>query len=428
VLPAAPKGTLELPTSRLTQAAVDRLKPPASGRVEYWDTHQPGFGLRVSETGRKTWMAMYRVDGKLVRETIGTHANIPQVDVARDLARQSIALARRGINPAGDRERARADTVGLIVDRYLRHIATRMRPRTVKEVSRTLIRDIKGPLGARPIRDLARRDLRELIEAIVARGSPSHANHTLAYARTMLGWAVSNDILETNPADGIKMPSLAPARERALDDHEIARFWSACDEIGWPFGPAFKLMLLTGQRRTEVAEARWSEIDVSRALWTLPSERTKNGKGHLVHLAPFAIDIITALPRIAESPFLFPGRRKDQATGTGEQPVRGFSYALANIAAIMEAVAPIEHFTIHDLRRSFATGCARIGVAHHVLDRVLNHTAGAITGTARIYNRHQYLPEREGALDAWAAHVQSLVETLPSNVEPIEKGRRRRSA
>jgi integrase len=460
-----------MPTIRLTQAAVERLKPPATGRVEYWDSQLPGFGLRIAaprpgrpeKDARRTWQALYRIkglgQGAIVRETIGTTAIIPDVADARARARASIDLAKQGINPIEKREaersaaeRAKAererDTVGAVIDRYLAdggYAQRRMRPDYFAETKRTLDRDVKAAFGLKPVRDLARRDIRELVDGIVAgrdrkKSAPSHANHTLAYLRAMLNWAVANDLIDANPADGIKMPAPLVQRDRALDDEEIRLFWLGCDQIGEPFGPLFKLLLLTAQRRDELAQATWSEFNLDKALWTIPGERTKNGKAHIVHLSQSAVEILAKLPKIGKKGFLF--------TTTGETPVSGFGRArerlddkiasirkkelltaaktindaAARAIAIEEAekiaVAP---FTLHDLRRSAATGMAGIGIAHHALDKVLNHVGGKISGVGAIYNRFEYLDERKAALDAWARHVEGLIDPTPANVVPIRR-------
>jgi integrase len=446
-----------MPTIRLTQIAVDRLKPPATGRVEYWDNQLPGFGLRVAaprpgQEGRKTWQVMYRIKGKLKRETLGTLSTIPKVETARDLARASMTKAQQGIDPVEERERdageARAaaeaelarqrDTVDAVIDRYLGHYAEkRMRPDYFRETKRTLLREVKPALGSKPIREITRRDVRELLEEVSGRGAPIMANRVLAYLRAMLNWAVANDLMESNPSAGLKMPAPAVDRDRALDDDESRLFWLACGDIGWPFGPLFKLLLLTVQRRDEVGDARWPEFELDKAIWTLPRERSKNGKAHLIHLSPLAIEIITTLPKIGTAGYLF--------TTNGETPVSGFSRATDRLRAAMLTrrqaelteegsdtaeieQAVIEPFTLHDLRRTAATGMAGLGIAHHVIDKALNHASGTIRGVAAVYNRHAYLDERKAALDAWSRHVEGLVRAVPSKVVPIEKARRRRSA
>jgi integrase len=429
-----------MPKLKLTQLSVERgCKPPASGRVEYWDNQLPGFGLRVAAArdgreARKTWQVMYYVDGRRVRETLGTVATIPKVDVARMLARESLQKAQRGIHPADERrelreeerrqaeavEARRRDTLGTVIDRYLeRYAVKRMRPDYFTETKRSLEVDVKPTLGHRPIREISRPEIRELLGAIVGRGRAPHASHVLAYLRAMLNWAVAEEIIATSPATGVPDPDPRKRqdreRDRALDDTEVRRFWQACDKLGWPFGPLFQLLLLTAQRRDELAHATWSEIDIGKRLWSLPRARVKNDKEHVVHLSALAVEIIEALPRVHDR-FVF--------TTNGERPVSGFGRARERLAAHMLAAlggtgTGIEPFTLHDLRRTAATGMAALGVAHHVVDRILNHTAGKISGVARIYNRHAYLDDRKAALDVWARHVEGLVRPLPSNVVPL---------
>jgi len=414
-----------MPTLKLTQAAADRLRPPANGRVDYWDTILPAFGLRVAAARpgrppRKTWVCMYRVAGRRVRETLGTMATVPQVDDARDLARASMQRAQAGIHPVQEKERRaaaaaarRCDTLARSIDYYFaRYAAQRMRPTSFTEIKRTLERDVKPVLGSRPIRDITRRDIRELLLAIVDRGAPSHANHTLSYLRAMLNWAVSNDLIEANPTAGLKMPAPKVERDRTLDEGEIRLFWLACERIGWPFGQLFKLLLLTAQRRDEVAEACWGEFDLDGALWTLPRQRAKNDKAHVIHLAPTAIEILRSVPTIRTIGFIF--------TTTGRGPVSGFTRARQRLAATMIELggAATEPFTLHDLRRSAATGMAGLGIAPHIIDKTLNHTTGKISGVARIYNRHEYLAERKAALNAWAMHLEGIANRS-SNLIPL---------
>jgi integrase len=417
-----------LPTLKLTQAAVDRLRPPITGRVEYWDTILPAFGLRVASARpgrppRKTWMCTYRVAGRRVRETLGTTASVPKVEDARNLARASMQKAQVGTHPVEERQsRAaaaaarRLDTLNQAMDHYFAgYAAQRMRSASFAEIRRTLERDVKPVLGSKPLPDITRRDVRELLQAIVERGAPSHANHVLSYLRAMLNWAVGNDLMETNPTNGLQMPTPKVERDRALGNGEIRLLWTACDKIGWPFGPLIQLLLLTAQRRDEVAEANWDEIDIGNALWTLPRERAKNDQTHIIHLAPKTIEILHQLPTIGSRGLLF--------TTTGKSPVSGFTRARERLMAAMKALGgdEVEHFTIHDLRRTAATGMAGLGIAPHVIDRILNHSTGKISGVARIYNRHEYLAERQAALLMWARHIEMLVE--PPNVVTLARAR-----
>jgi len=421
-----------MPNLKLTQVAVDRLKPPASGRREYWDTTLPGFGLRISAArpglpARRVWQCMYRVRGKQVREQLGTLAAIPKIDRARKLARASMQKAQQGIHPVAERRRAaareqveqarRGDTLGTILDRYLVEYGShRWRPAYLKEVTRSFGADLLS-LRHLPIGEIARRDVRALLDGIISRGRAPHAHHVLAYLRPAFAWAIEREIIANNPADGIPDPDPrrreARTRDRYLDDEEIRRFWAACGKIGWPFGPLFQLLLLTAQRRDELAEAKRNEFDLDKALWTLPRERSKNDKEHFVHLSPLAVHILLGLPQFGDGRLLF--------TTNGATPVSGFGRARSRLAAAMleetGASAPaIEPFTLHDLRRTAATGMAGLGIAHEVVDRILNHTEGKISGVARIYNRFAYLDERKAAIEVWSRHVESLFRPRPPNV------------
>jgi integrase len=427
-----------MPTLKLTQAAVERLKPPVSGRIEVWDSQLPGFGLRISDTGRKTWQAFYRVERRMVREKLGTFAQIPNVADARELARQSMTKARAGTNPVENRRRKeeeerrqaeveearRKNTLAAVIDRYLaERPADRsrkpMRPEYLAETTRTLDKNVKQlALAKRPLDEITGDDIKRLVRGI-AKDAPSQANHTLAYLKAMLGWAIDEGLIEKNPAAGVKMPAQKVERERALGDNEILPLWLACDEVGWPFGPLAQLLLLTAQRRDELAHATWSEFDLARQTWTLPGERTKNGRSHIVHLPVLATEIIEKLPRMASKK----GWVFTTGLGGGDTSVSGFGRARERIAAAMAAAADQEvaPFTLHDLRRSAATGMAALAIAPHVVDKILNHSSGKIAGVAKIYNRFEYLPERKAALEAWAHHVESLIRPTPSNVVELPR-------
>lgn len=453
VIAGAEQSTRKRPNrTKLTQPAVDALSAPSAGRIEIWDTVLPGFGLRISAprhpggAPRKTWQAMYRVNGKLVRETLGTLATIPKVGDAREWARESMRRAAAGINPVRERKDAqrrraeaeearRRDTLSAAIDRYTKDLARKptakgrlRRPEYICEVRRTLERDVKPVLGDKPIAEITRGQIRELIEAVVDRGSPSHANHLLAYLRAMLNWAVKRDLIERSPAAGLDMPAPSVERDRTLivdkgegnlDYSQIRLFWLGCERIGWPFGPLFKLLLLTAQRRDELAGAMWKEFDLMARVWTLPRERTKNDKEHLIHLSLLAIEVLEALPKVGTEGFLFATSRSRSS-----RPVSGFGRARERLAAAIaeeNGGEPIEAFTLHDLRRTAATGMAALGIAHHVLDRVLNHQGGKIQGVARIYNRHAYEAERRAALDAWSRHIENLIRPTPSNVVELRE-------
>jgi integrase len=433
-----------MPTTKLTQPAIERLKAPPSGRVEYWDNQLPGFGLRISETGRKTWVVMYRVRGKLVRETLGTVAVIPNVGDARIRARESLLKAQAGVNPVEQRrvvEQAAnrigeriPEIFGTTVDLYLQRYAERnTRTSTYKETRRVLEHDVRTQWEDRSVTEIYRRDVVELLDAIVDRGATVQANRTLAVLRRFFNWTLERQIIAASPMAGLKAPTSETARDRALTDGEIRLFWAGCSELGWPFGPMFKLLLLTAQRRDEAGGMEWAEIEpLDERVWKIPREKAKNDRAHEVHLSELAREIIQELPRMSRrrpdaaglepSPYVF--------TTNGERPVSGFSKAKRRLdehmmrllrAEIEEAGRnpegiEIEGWILHDLRRTAATGMARLNIAPHVVDRILNHVSGTIRGVAAVYNRHAYLEERKAALESWGRYVENLVRAAPTNV------------
>jgi integrase len=430
---------------KFTQVAVDRLKPPASGRIEYFDSQLPAFGLRISATGRKSWIVMYRVDGKLVRETLGTMARIPKVDKAREVARESMRQAQAGIHPVETRRAAEAarsevpDAFGGVADLFLeRYAKPNTRPSSSAETERIIKRELKPAWGSKPIRNIGRRDVIELLDGIVDRGAPVQANRTLAHMRRLFNWAREREIVDTNPAAGMRMPTTEVQRDRTLSDDEIRLFWGACGDVGWPFGPMFRLLLVTAQRRSEVAGMRWSELRLPDSQWVIPRERAKNDREHVVHLSGLAVEIIEALPRFARESNGGEGKSvgSDFAlTTTGESAISGISRAKERLdnrmlerlrAELAEAgedskEAAVGEWTLHDLRRTATTGMAKLSITPHVIDRILNHVSGTIRGVAAVYNRHAYLDERKAALDAWSRYVESLVRPVEANIVQFVK-------
>jgi integrase len=420
-----------MPTIRLTQRAVETLKPSATGRVEYWDSHLPGFGVRVAGSGRKTWVAMYRVDGHLVRETVGTLALIPNVAEARDRARESMQKARAGKNPITERRErelaakikaeALPDTFRAVALRYLERYAKKnTKPTTWRELQRQLEVDVFPKWGDRPIASITRQDVIALLDAIADRGSPVQANRTLARLKTLFKWVLDEELIPADPTARVRKVIKETARDRTLTDDEISLFWSSCEKLSWPFGPMYKLLLLTAQRRDEIGSLEWSEIDFDRRLWTIPREKAKNDRAHEVHLSALAIEILDSLPKIGGRYVL---------TTNGARPVSGFSKSKGRLdrhmldlsrAELAEAIHESDRaeidWVLHDLRRTAATGMARLNIPPHVVDRILNHVSGSIRGVAAVYNRHAYLDERRAALEAWSRHVENIVRPVASNV------------
>ena len=402
-----------MPRKRLTDLFVERLKPPQTGRDTYVDATFPGLEFRVTETGHKSFSLRYRdATGKQERYTWPYPAFRPAD--ARKAASAVLHRLEAGGDPAGEKRARRArraefgaedETFAGVARRYLKQqVEKNTAASTYRETARIIDKDVIPVWGKRPFRSIARRDVSALIDAKAESGAEVQANRVLARLKTLFGWAVTKDLTEKNPCEGLRPPTKERARDRVLNEISIVAFWTATDELGWPFGPLFRLLLLTAQRRDEVATMEWAEIDLERRLWSLPRERAKNDQGHDVHLSTQAAAILAALPHIGGAGgYIF--------STNGRTPVSGFSRGKERLDGLMTASLgqDVEPWILHDLRRTAATGMARLKIAPHVVDRVLNHTSGTIRGVARVYNRFEYLDERKAALEAWGHAVEALV-------------------
>ena len=386
--------------------------PRPEKRREHPDDRISGLYLVLQPSGAKSWAVRYRVDGTPKKLTLGSY---PAVDLAtaRKRAQEAIGEVAGGVDPSARkmaaREARRAEqstvdrveaVVALFVERYLKRSAG---PGWAREAERLLKVEVVPKLGAMRLGDVKRADIHGLLDSIVDRnhGTPYTANRTLAILRRMCNWAIERELIAASPVDKIKPRKGEVERDRVLTDDEIRLAWGAFGSVGWPFGDIAKLLLLTGTRRDEIAEGRWSEIDLAAKTWTIVKERSKNGVAHEIPLSDTAVRILQGLPRIGEKKdgFIF--------TTTGATPVSGFSRAKA---AVDKATGPFDDpWVLHDLRRTVASGMAGLGIAPHVVEAVLNHRSGTIRGVAAVYNRYNYAAEKRDALDKWAARVAAIV-------------------
>jgi integrase len=232
------------------------------------------------------------------------------------------------------------------------------------------------------------------------------AKQTHATIRKLFYWALDRGVIDASPCVRVPVPAKAADRDRILNDDELRGVWNACEPLKWPFGPLVRMLILTGQRRDEVATMRWHDIDAGGALWTIPRELTKSDRAHEIPLSSPALHIIAALPKV-DARLVF--------TTNGKVPVAGFS----NAKRRLDELSQVQDRHLHDLRRTAATGMARLGIAPHVVEKVLNHRSGVISGVAAIYNRASYDAEKRAALEAWARKVHAIVDGEPANVVTI---------
>lgn len=387
-----------MPTSKLTNVKILKTPLPSSGRIEIWDRQTRGLGLRITAYGTRTWQMVYRVDGKQRRLTLGRYPDLSLADARIEAASHRTSIAK-GNDPIElleaqkrDRIEKRSNRLDHVSAEFIERYA-KPKNRSWKETERILNREVIPDWGKRSVADIKRRDVITLIDNISDR-APFMANRTLSAVRRFFNWCVERDMIDINPAAGAKPPAVEKSRDRVLTDDEIKAIWTGCDKLGWPFGLAFKLMLVTGQRRDEIARMRWDDIDTDKALWTLSREQTKSDRLHEVPLSSLALEILEIVPRTGDYVF----------TTNGKTPISGFSKAKREL----DEAADITDWRLHDLRRTVASGMARIGIAPHVIEKVLNHAGGQISGVAAIYNRHGYAEEKQQALNAWS---QSLSVT-----------------
>jgi integrase len=397
---ALPDMRIALTTARIEQATC----PPGKASIDLWDTVQPGLLLRTYPTGKKTFMAFYRVgSGRKAPQRwdrLGDAAAI-SLKAAREAARSKLGAVAKGADPAGERRaQAKRDRarLGPALDAYEADL-TRRQVVKAKDRMALLRRELK-PLGNVDLATISRNDIVRLINGIEQDDRPGAAQDLRKNAAVFLGWAVDQGLIMASPLAGWRRPRRTRAQllsrpGRALADWELPLVWQAAEAEGWPFGPYFQIVLLTGQRRLETSLMRWRHVDLEAAVWTIPAAVTKSGRTHKVPLAPTAVAVLSGLPRMT-SDLVFPGR--------GGAPMSGWS---KRVPAFVGRTG-LEVFTLHDLRRTTRTGLGDLGVDRIVCELLLNHAVS--DELTAIYDRGDYWRARVEAAGRWADHIVGLVE------------------
>lgn len=421
---------------KLTDQFLQNVKAPDGLRLDVWDSLLPGFGLRVGAR-KKMFVAMVRVGRQKQRVVIGQYPDLKLGD-ARKKAGVVMQAAQDGEDPhrvahAADLAPESRDSVRQVVERFIDQHAKK-KNRDWKKTEGIFNLDVLPEWGNRSIKAIKRRDVIELLDKAAARTSDVSANRVLAHVRKLFNWCLEKMVVEDNPTIGIKPPGKEQSRRRILSAAEVVAFWHACDKLGHPFGTIFKLLLVTAQRRDEVGSMRWRDIDRERGIWTVPREIAKNGEPNEVPLTALALALIDASPisdrkgkdapalttngnglaldaADATDPVLDPGGYVFPAQNGSGKPASGYSKAKERVDTAMAAkfaeddLPAADDWWLHDLRRTAASRMAELGVAPHVIERVLNHVTGTQAGVAGIYNRYGYLPEKRIALELWAGYI-----------------------
>ena len=411
-----------MPKMKLTAAAVERIKAPDKGQVDYFDAAFPALALRVSASGVRSWTYFGRVHGKLRRTTLGRFPAMT-LTKARQAAGDAADAMRAGKDPVQQKreqrrevDRAKKDTFAAVAADWLKR--DQAENRGLAEVKRIIDREFIPHWSGWRLQDISRRDVIEIIDQIADRGAVTMARRAHAHLHRLFKWAVGRGLVTMNPLADLPKPGAEKPRERVLDDGELARVWRAAQTIGYPFGTAVQLLILTGARRDEIGLLRWLEIH-DKAIH-LAGARTKNGDPHVIPLSALAESILAAVPRINDSDLVF--------TTNGETAVSGWSraklildrtIAKAELDDDAEPDAkgdPLPAWRIHDLRRTVATGMQKLDTRLEVIEAVLGHTSGSRAGIVGVYQRHTYADEKRKALAAWARQVQRLVQPTKADV------------
>lgn len=410
-------------TGKVTKRAVDAFKAGPKDQF-LWDEETPGFGLKVTPAGNKLFVLQYRMGGRgspVRRYKIGDYGHWTP-DGARDEAKR---LRRdyvdKGVDPLSARdERRQVSSVlafGAYADRFLSEYMKRNRKASYDDAEAVFRLHLRPFFKAKPLPSIGRSDLAALFDAIPGE-RVALRRKVYAILSRMFRWAVSRGDLDRSPLTGFEVPPAPNARDRVLKDAELRLAWLAADKIGYPFGPLYRLLMGTGQRREEVSGLDWKELNRAAVEWHLPASRSKNGIAGIVHLSS---PMVAELDRIAGGD-KWP-RRGLVFTTTGESAVSGYSRGKARLDKQMLDLArkeaeqanedpahvEIEPWRVHDLRRTLATGLQRLGIRFEVTEAILNHVSGSKSGVAGVYQRHDWRDEKRDALNAWAAHVERVI-------------------
>jgi integrase len=404
-----------------------RKNAPAGKRDDYRDAIVPGLALRVTDRGHKSFVLVTRYPlnpAHPTRRALGEFGAIT-LDQARQKAREWLELIGRGIDPKIEESRRRATTqrrqlnsFAAVAAEFLERHASRLKKSA--EAKRIIEGEFVKRWGPRPITDIMPEEVAAAIRAIVKRGAPYQAHNAFGYLRRLFNWAIGTHEfgIEVSPIERLSPGDLIgkrEARERTLSDEELRAVWLAAESIGYPYGDIFKSLILMGQREREVADMRWSEVDFSKKLWTIPAQRMKGGRAHEVPLACEALLLLSELPRFAAGECVF-------TTTGGAKPVNGFSKAKTRI----DKLSGVAGWVIHDLRRTMRTHLSALPVQDLVRELVIAH---ARPGLHKVYDQHAYQDEKRHCLELWEKRLISIVNPSADwNVADLSEARERRLA
>jgi integrase len=413
---------------KLTERKIETLSVDR-GRKDrlVFDDAQRGLAVRATASGGRTYLCQYTLNRQKWRVPLGSCSAL-SLSKARAAAAAIMGDVAKGRNPAAERKEAAAAewakrmrgrlTLAVLIQDWARLHLIHRRPRYAAEAVRALRHGFAKHLDL-PAEDLDRAAVVHALDSLSRRpkekgkSSIRHgtaiAGRTAAYGRACFAWAMKRGAVPSNPFAELPLSTVVNKRDRVLSDEEASAVWRAAGEAPLPYGAIVRLLMLTGQRRDEVAGMTLAELSEDLATWTIPATRTKNGIPHLVPLSQPARKLLHAVlsdrpadvqgaHQRAKPALVFPGER-----GT---PFSGWSKA----KSALDTASGVSGWWLHDLRRTLATGLQRLGVRLEVTEAVLNHLSGSRAGVVGIYQRHDWAEEKRAALDAWSAHLLAVVE------------------
>lgn len=405
-----------MPRMKLSALQVAKAVPPESGRLELWDTDARGLCLRVTAGGVKSWVVRYRFGGVQRRYKLGEFPAMSLAD-ARQEARETIRSVHLGCDPqqvkieARRAEQSEAQTVRQVIKDYRRLYAE---PRKLKkwlndDTPKKLDKHVIPHWGDRPIVGITRSDARALLREVYSEDYPTVPAEVIQRMRPIFSWAVEEEIIEANPFERVRPVQTPGVRERVLTDKELVAVWNAAAKMGYPFGSLYQLLILTGQRRMEIAtmQESWIDLEADIPVIEIPSASFKGGEWvQVVPLSGMAIEIIERLPRFS-GPFML-------STRGGETPISGFSKAKAKL----NELSGVADWVVHDIRRTVRTNLSKLKVDRLVAELVIGHKQ---QGIHAVYDRYEYGPEKRHALEAWSTRLKEIISgnSVTDNVVPL---------
>ena len=370
----------------LTDIAIRSFAIPAKGQKDYFDDALPGFGIRVSQGGTQSFFLFTGKASNRRRHAIGRFG-IVTLAQARAEAKRLLAEQTLG------QGKPKTITFSAALEIFEAQQYPQLKPRTVHDYMAIFRRHFSKKLGDLRLADISFEDVTAITDKLVK--TRSEQRHAPVVGNTFFRWCVRRRFIKHSPLDGVDIPK-PKKRKRVLSDDELVKVYRAAEGIGYPFGSIVQLLILTGQRRGEIAGACSPWLSATARTLTLPEGFAKNSREHIVPLGPRALAIFEEIEREG---LLFPAR------GSEDKPFSGFSKSRKTLDAVLQGVAP---FTLHDLRRTFSTGLAKLGVAPHIKEALLNHV-DAKSEVEAIYDQYKYLPEMRAAMELWERHLTTLL-------------------